>query len=114
RIALMAICGTAFAACADPVPTQEKIVTGPDSAAFVTRLGNDTLVVERFVRSADRMEADVILRAPRTVRTTYVVEFTPEGAISRMESESTRPGDDASGTRRQVIERMGDSLQVTA
>ena len=114
RIALVAICCTAFAACADPAPTQEEIVTGPDSAAFVTRLGNDTLVVERFVRSADRMEADVILRSPRTVRTTYLVEFTPEGAISRMESESTRPGDDAFGTRRQVIERMGDSLQVTA
>lgn len=113
RIALVAAAGAALAACSDPAPTLEEIVTGPDSAAFVTRLGNDTLVVERFIRTPERMVADVVLRAPRTTRTTYVVDFTPEGAISRMESTSSRPGDEESAARTQVLERVGDSLKVT-
>jgi hypothetical protein len=36
----------------------------PDSASLVTRLGNDTLAVERFVRTGQRIEAEVVLRSP--------------------------------------------------
>lgn len=81
-----------------------------DSAAFVTRLGIDTLVVERFTRSRDgrgeRVEAEVLLRVPRTTRTTYVLELTPAGELSRLEAVSPQ--------RRETITRTarGDSLRI--
>jgi len=53
----------------------------PDSAAFVTRLGTDTLAVERFVRTGDRIEADVLLRAPRTSRTRYSQDIAPTAEL---------------------------------
>jgi hypothetical protein len=53
----------------------------PDSAAFVTRLGRDTLVVERFVRTAGRIEADVLMRAPTTSRNRYSLDLTPAAEL---------------------------------
>jgi hypothetical protein len=79
-------------------------ITRPDSGAFVTRLGADTLALERFVRTARSVEADVVLRVPRTVRTHYRLALTPGGELSRMESTSP--------DRREVITRIGDSLRV--
>ena len=76
----------------------------PDSAGFVTRLGADTLALERFVRTGRVVEADVVLRVPRTVRTRYRLELNPGGELERMES--------VSADRREVIVRSGDSLRV--
>lgn len=38
----------------------------PDSAAFVTRLGNDTTAVERFVRTPALLVAEAVQRSPST------------------------------------------------
>ena len=81
-----------------------------DSAAFVTRLGNDTLVVEQFTRSRDsrgeRVEAKVLLRVPRTTLTEYVLELTPTGELTRLQAVSPQ--------RRETITRTGrgDSLRI--
>ena len=85
--------------------------TAPDSGAFVTRLGSDTLVVERFVRTPRRLEADVVLRVPTTMHTRYVLELAPDGALERLESTTTDP---RAGARRrmEVITRVGDSLRI--
>ena len=45
---------TALLLSCQSTTTQEA---DPDSAAFVTRLGKDTLVVEQFVRTPTQMEA---------------------------------------------------------
>ena len=76
----------------------------PDSGAFVTLLGADTLALERFVRTARGVEADVVLRVPRTVRTRYRLELTPSGELARMEAVSR--------DRSETITRVGDSLRV--
>jgi hypothetical protein len=85
----------------------------PDSGAFVTRLGADTLVVERFVRTPRRFEAEVIVRVPTTRRVRYDVQFGPDGELARMETVTTDP---RAGTaaRRELLVREGDSLRVTA
>jgi hypothetical protein len=57
------------------------VAQAPDSAAFSTRLGTDTLVVERFVRTADRIEADVLMRAPRTSRNRYTQDLAASAAL---------------------------------
>jgi hypothetical protein len=84
-----------------------------DTAVFVTRLGSDTLVIERVIRSPRRVEAEVAMRVPRTTRTMYVLELSPAGALERMEAvtfDATAGG--TTPTRREVITRVGDSLRI--
>jgi hypothetical protein len=76
----------------------------PDSATFITRLGADTLVVERVVQRGRRIEADVLLRVPRTTRTHYVLELSPAGELVSMET--------ARNGFQQTITRAGDSLRI--
>ncbi len=86
----------------------------PDSASFVTRLGSDTLVVERVVRHARRVEAEVLHRVPRTTRTRYVLELSPSGELLRMDAVTHRAqgGADRAPLRRESITRAGDSLRL--
>jgi hypothetical protein len=63
----------------------------PDSGAFVVRLGNDTVAVERFKRTADRLEGTFLNRsAQRTSVGDYVITFGPGGAVLKAEL-ATRP-----------------------
>ena len=86
-----------------------------DSAVFVTRLGSDTLVVERMVRTGTRVEAEVLMRTPSTTRDRWVMELSPTGQMQRLER---MPLDPATGVPRQAepqqaYERTGaDSLQA--
>ncbi|HJR62596.1 MAG TPA: DUF2911 domain-containing protein [Gemmatimonadaceae bacterium] len=93
-----------------PLGAQSTASARPDSAAFVTRLGDDTLAVERVVFTPQRVEADVVLRVPSTTRTKYVLELSPSGQMTKMEAvaHNFRTG----AERRNVITRAGDSLRV--
>lgn len=75
-----------------------------DSASLVTRLGADTLAVERFVRAGRRIEAEVVLRVPRTTHTRYVLELSPAGELARLEATAAN--------RRETVTRAGDSLRI--
>jgi len=86
--------------------------TRPDSASLVTRLGNDTLAVERFVRTGNRIEAEVVLRSPTVTRTHYTLELTPGGGIARLEGVRLDPRSGAPAGRREVMTKVGDSLHV--
>ncbi|HJR67629.1 MAG TPA: DUF2911 domain-containing protein [Gemmatimonadaceae bacterium] len=84
-----------------------------DSAVFVTRLGSDTLVIERVVRSPQRVEAEVAMRVPRTTRTVYVLQLSPSGMLERMEATTfDTTGGGATPARREIITRVGDSLRI--
>ncbi len=84
-----------------------------DSAVFVTRLGSDTLVVERVIRSPQRVEAEVAMRVPRTTRTVYVLQLSPSGMLERMEATTFDPtGGGAAAARREIVTRVGDSLRI--
>lgn len=84
----------------------------PDSASLVTRLGTDTLAVERFVRTGNRVEAEVVLRSPRVSRTRYDLELSPSGGIERLESIALDPHEGTPLGLRQVMTRAGDSLVI--
>lgn len=87
--------------------------TSPDSAVFVTRLGSDTLVVERVVRAWPRVEAEVAMRVPRTTRTHYVLDLSERGHLERMEAVTfDTTGGGKTPIRRQLITRAGDSLRI--
>src|SRR5688572_13544354 len=62
-----------------------------DSAVFVTRLGVDTMAVERVVYGRRQVEADVLLRVPATTRTRYVLDRSDAGELTRMEAITQHP-----------------------
>jgi hypothetical protein len=81
------------------------------SGSFVIRLGRDTSAVERYTRTAARLEGDAIARAPRTVQRHYVVVFGADGRPTNMELVVTRPGASANTPpiQRTVVTMTRDS-----
>ena len=102
-----AVLTTALLAPAVALPAQ----SAPDSGAYVTRLGSDTLVLERFVATPRRVEAEVVLRVPATTRTHYVLDLDADGRLTRLESVTTDPRG-VRPERREVVTRAGDSLRI--
>jgi hypothetical protein len=81
RIALAAL---ALLLAAAPAAAQE-------SGAYIIRLGRDTVVVDQFTRSADRIQGTLVTRSPRTTIRTYTAELRPDGTISRLQMEMRVP-----------------------
>jgi len=81
---------------------------------FVVRLGNDTLAIEQYTRTADRLQGEQVVRSPRTVHRLYNAAFGSGGAIARFElvthNVSGAPGP---AETRAVAEFTGDSAVVT-
>ena len=74
----------------------------PESAAFVTTIGNDTIVVEKYTRTADRLTGEMVSRSPRTVQRSYTAELRPDGSVSRLEF-TTRPLSGGPATRGTIV-----------
>src|SRR3989442_10021761 len=75
-IALLAI-------CAAPVVAQTP--TAPVTGVFITRLGTDTVSIERYTRSGDKLVGDVLMRGMPRVRVIhYVADLAPNGTIKAM------------------------------
>ena len=105
---VLILIGSLLGACEPTTSTQEA---DPNSAAFVTRLGADTLVVEQFVRTPTRMEADVVIRTPQTRVRHYIFETDDTGAMTRYEATIRDPAAaDAPPLRHDVATIEGDSL----
>lgn len=64
---------------------------GGGDAAFVTRLGDDTVAVERFTRTPEGLRAEAALRVPRTSLRVYDVRFDETGRPTTMTIESYDP-----------------------
>ena len=60
-----------------------------DSGAFVITLGADTIGMERYTRTADRLVDDMVMR-DRTPAVTrhFVADIGPDGLVSRMELDN--------------------------
>ena len=74
----------AFALCAcvaGALPAQEAAVPASHAGAFIARLGNDTLSVERFQRSGGSYNVEQVLHVPRTSLRHTHLELSPRGEI---------------------------------
>ncbi|MFN2566545.1 MAG: DUF2911 domain-containing protein, partial [Gemmatimonadaceae bacterium] len=82
-----------LAACAPPAGQSAAgtVVNAPETGAFIVRLGSDTVAVERFTRTADRLEGDVVVRTPNTRIAHYVITLGPGGLPTRAEYSLQRP-----------------------
>lgn len=54
-----------------------------DSAAFIIRLGKDTTVIERYIRTANQLVVEAVQRSPRTTLHRLVLDLTPDGSVAR-------------------------------
>ncbi len=70
--------------------------TLPASGGFVTQLGVDTVAIERYTRTADRLEGDVALRSPRVRLIHYSAKLDANGRMTSLTSSAKRPGAAAS------------------
>src|SRR5688572_8525446 len=64
--------------CASSPNVSESAVPSapaPETGAFVVTLGSDTLAVERYTRTADRLNIDAVVTTPQTTRRTLSVDF---------------------------------------
>lgn len=61
-----------------PAAAQER-------AAFVITLGRDTVALEQYTRTADRIEGIMVNRSPRTSVRSWTAQLRPDGSISHME-----------------------------
>ncbi len=52
---------------------------------FIVRLGKDTLAIEQYTRTADRLQGEQVVRSPSTVHRIYTASFAPRGALEHFE-----------------------------
>jgi hypothetical protein len=55
------------------------------SGGFVVRLGTDTLAVERYTRSADKIEGTLVRRNPQTTVVKYTIGLNRDGSVASYE-----------------------------
>ena len=56
-----------------------------DSGAFVVKLGNDTLSLEQYTRTATHLRGEYVIRTPRSVHRIYTADLNSDGTIRRLE-----------------------------
>src|SRR5690606_32338452 len=83
---------TRFASLAALAATAAACAAAADrEAAFVTRLGDDTVAVERITRTASGLRAEVVVRVPQTWLRVYDVRFDSAGRPATMTVASYDP-----------------------
>src|SRR5438046_8799790 len=56
-----------------------------DSGAFVVKLGNDTVALVQYTRTATQLRGDYVVRTPRSMHRIYTADLNPDGTIRRGE-----------------------------
>jgi hypothetical protein len=85
-----------------------------DDGGFVVCLGEDTLAVERYTRSATTLESEIVLRVPAARRVTYTAALDAVGDVRRLELvvtpllESSLPP----GVSHGLLQFRGDTADV--
>ncbi|MBI1967728.1 MAG: DUF2911 domain-containing protein [Gemmatimonadetes bacterium] len=84
----------------------------PETGGFVVRLGTDTVVVERFTRTADRVEGEYLARSPRTVLRRWTATLAPEGTVRGFEMTSQPVAEAGAAPLRVSYEFTGDRAGI--
>ena len=100
---------TLLAVLAPAALTAQQTAAG----AFIVRLGSDTIFVEQYARTPDRLEGDQISRlATRTTVRHFVATLDSHGNITRYEVTGRSAGEGAAPAQRASITFTGDSATV--
>jgi hypothetical protein len=86
---------------------------GQDTSWYVSRIGRDTVAVERVIRSPGRIEGILVTRTPRTGVMAYWAELDPRGTIVQAGVEQRMADGSAPEVPRRNVVRFGpDSVAV--
>ena len=81
------------------------------SSSFVATLGKDTLVMENFIMQEDKVEAEVLIRTPRTRYQKHTLLLDTDGSFKSYKAATYDPKNlDGEPLSEQTIEIAGDSL----
>jgi hypothetical protein len=83
-----------------------------DTAGFVTVLGRDTIALESFSGTTDRLQGEIVLRVPGTVYFRYTLDLNAEGTVSRSVVELRPLGAPSIVGRRVTLDFVRDSVRV--
>lgn len=85
------------------------------SGSFVVRLGTDTTSVERYTRTAQKIEVEQVGRVPRVLHRKFTFELAPSGAMTHASATVVAPGAPAGAPPFQLFDASvtGDSVIVT-
>src|ERR1700730_9325675 len=85
----------------------------PVASYIVTRLGVDTVAIERYTRSPSKLEGDVVVRNPRVQTFHYAADLGPRGQLKNFHLTARRADADPSAPPRvQIVDTFGDSVAV--
>lgn len=84
-----------------------------EQASFVTTLGRDTVVVESFTRTAQRLIGDIVVRVPSTMLCHYELDLGSAGNVTRSVLD-VKPVGTNGPERRVTLDYVGDSLRIDA
>lgn len=85
-----------------------------ESSAFIVKLGRDTLSLEQFTRTPTLVRGELVVRTPRSLYRSYVMDLRPDGTVKRFELVTrTLDGGPGPAETRGSIEFTGDSAIVT-
>jgi hypothetical protein len=104
-------------ACLALVSTPAAVVHaqgGNDDEGFVVCLGDDTLAVERYSRSATTLESEIVLRVPAARRVTYTAALDSIGDVKSLELVVTSLVENSQSPRvsRGLLRFRGDTADV--
>jgi Protein of unknown function (DUF2911) len=102
-------CAVLVVCAAASVSAQSDVERG----GFLTRLGNDTIAVERFVRTRDSISGEMIGRSPTTRRYAYVARLGPDGMVTTYSATVFETGAANAPARVRIdADLRGDSIYV--
>ena len=85
-----------------PVDAAAQAVS--DSGAFVVWHGQDTVAIERFSRTATRLEGTLALRNPQRTSERYSAVVAPDATLPLIEV-TVREGVDSGGAKAKIVQR---------
>lgn len=89
------------------------VANGQSPSYIVTRLGTDTVAVERYTRSGNKLEGDLVLRYPRVRTLHYVADLAPNGAIKSITTTIVRASAAPGGPPfLKIVTTFGDTVAV--
>jgi hypothetical protein len=107
RLPLLRILGAVAVAAPLGLSAQQSA----DTSSLTARLGVDTISVERIVRTATSVEAELVTRSPRTSLQKHVATFSASGLLTTLVVTQHDPATGAE-TRRISYTQSGDSLRI--
>ncbi len=86
-----------------------------DRGGFVVCLGTDTLAIERYTRSEETLESEVILRVPTARRVSYIAGLDARGEVRNftLAIDPLVPGPQAAQPSRGELWFHGDTAEVS-